>query len=95
MQVVLTAELEDLVKEEVASGSYQSPQEVIRDALQLLRERGEKKLEALQRDIQVGLDQLDQGEYDEYDEGNIRELAEDIKARGIQRLEARSRMTSR
>ncbi len=46
----------------------------------------ERKLESLRRDVQIGLDALDQGEYGEYDDP--RPLAAEIKARGRQRLES-------
>jgi putative addiction module CopG family antidote len=39
MNVSLTPELEQLVREKVASGLYQTASEVIRDALRLLKER--------------------------------------------------------
>jgi antitoxin ParD1/3/4 len=39
MNVSLTPELEQLVREKVASGLYQTASEVVRDALRLLKER--------------------------------------------------------
>ena len=88
MEVTLSPELEALIAEQVESGHYPSPGEVVRDALRLLQEKlklPERKLESLRQDIQVGLQALDRGEYDEYDEPG--HLATEIKARGRQRLE--------
>ena len=82
MEVTLSPELEELIAEQVESGHYPSPGDVVRDALRLLHEKiklPERKLESLRRDVQVGLQALDQGEYDEYDDP--RQLATEIKAR--------------
>jgi antitoxin ParD1/3/4 len=61
MNVSLTPELEKLVNDEVKSGRYKSASEVVREGLRLIRLR-ETKLQALRRDLQEGLDELDRGE---------------------------------
>ena len=61
MNVSLTPELEKLVAERVASGRYASASEVIREALRLLEERD--RLNRLRDDVQLGLEQLDQGRH--------------------------------
>ncbi len=89
MEIALSPELEDLITEQVESGSYPSPGEVVRDALRLFKEQldlRERKLASLRRDVQAGLDALDRGEYDEYDSDDIERLASEIKARGRERL---------
>jgi antitoxin ParD1/3/4 len=65
MNVSLTPQLEIYVKQKVASGMYNSVSEVMREALRLLEERDALKsikLEALRRDVQDGLDELDRGQ---------------------------------
>ena len=65
MNVSLSPELERRVAEKVASGLYTSASEVVREALRLLFEADElkaRRLEQLNTDIKVGLDQLDRGE---------------------------------
>ncbi len=65
MNVSLTPELERLVVEKVDSGLYRSASEVLREGLRLLRVRDAEqaaRLEALSRDVQEGLDELDRGE---------------------------------
>ena len=65
MNVTLTQELEGIVKERMASGLYNSPAEVLREALRLIAERDwllETQRELLRQDVQAGLDQLDRGE---------------------------------
>jgi antitoxin ParD1/3/4 len=64
MNVSLTPELEQFVNRKVESGKYQTASEVIRDGLRLLLEREElhqKKLDALRREIAIGIEQADQG----------------------------------
>ena len=84
MNVSLTAELEDLINEKVKSGMYQTASDVIREALRLLKERD--NFEVLRREVREGFAQIERGEYEEFDEHTIRNLAADIKARGIKRL---------
>ncbi len=65
MSVLLARELEELIQKKVKSGQYDSPNEVVREALQLLEERDklrEIKLEELRREIQIGIDEADRGE---------------------------------
>jgi antitoxin ParD1/3/4 len=66
VNVTLTQELEGIVKERMASGLYNSPAEVLREALRLIAERDwllEAQRELLRQDVQAGLDQLDRGEF--------------------------------
>ena len=61
MQINLTPELDRLVEEKVASGLYESPSEVVREALRLLFER-EPVLDWLRQEARRGFQQLDAGE---------------------------------
>lgn len=61
MQVNLTPELDRMVGERVASGLYESPSEVVREALRLMLER-ESGLDGLRRAAARGFDQLEAGE---------------------------------
>jgi antitoxin ParD1/3/4 len=66
MNVSLTPELEKIVAQKVASGRYSSASEVVREALRLFEERErlrELRLEELRKQIAVGLEQLDRGEF--------------------------------
>jgi antitoxin ParD1/3/4 len=85
MDVRLTPELERLIHDKVATGLYASQDEVIREALRLLRDRDELRLLAvddLRREVQKGLDQLDRGE-------SVLLDPERIKAEGRRRLAER------
>lgn len=64
--VNLTAELEEFVKAQVASGRFNSASEVHRAAIaEMAREEEERtlRLERLRKAIQLGADDLDQGRY--------------------------------
>jgi antitoxin ParD1/3/4 len=82
MDVTLTPELERLIHDKVASGLYTSEDEVIREALRLLKDRDELRIlavEDLRREVQKGLDQLDRGE-------SVLLDSERIQAEGRRRL---------
>jgi hypothetical protein len=46
----------------------------------------QRQLAALKRDIAVGTDQLDRGQYRTYDDANVMQLAEDVGRSGRERL---------
>ncbi len=87
MDVSLSTQNEKLIKEKMESGEYGSPDEVLGAALRLLDER-DKKLTALRADVQVGLDQLERGEYTEYTDETLHELFDNVTRRGRERLES-------
>lgn len=71
MNISITPELEKFVHAKVASGMYQSASELFREALRLLAERDaihKKRLEKLNQEIQIGLDQVKRGELISSDE---------------------------
>jgi antitoxin ParD1/3/4 len=58
MNVNLTPQLEDLVRQKVASGLYTSASEVVREALRLMDEKDRllgAKLDQMRQDIREGL----------------------------------------
>lgn len=85
MNISLTPELEQLVNDKVKTGLYQTASEVIREGLRLLRER-DQRVEALRRDIRAGFEAVERGEFIDYDEKNIKELVDRVKAKGQKRL---------
>ncbi len=88
MNIMLTPQLEKLVKEKLESGQYASAEEVFAEALRLLEWR-DKKLAALREDVRIGLEQLERGEYTEYTDETLHELFDEIEAEGMRELEAR------
>lgn len=49
-------------------------------------EEQERKLEALRAELQIGIDQLERGEYTSYDEQTLQNLFDTIDRRGRERL---------
>ncbi len=65
MNISLTPELEKLVQDKVDSGLYSSASEVIRESLRLLNQyenAQQYRLIQLQKEIELGLKQLEQGQ---------------------------------
>jgi len=67
MHISLTPELENSVKQKVASGYYNNASEVIRDALRFWETNEElvqhMKLEALKKRLSIGAEQAQQEEF--------------------------------
>ncbi len=90
LNISLTPELAALINEKVSSGMYHSASEVVREGLRLLKEQDEihrMRLEELKKEIAIGTEQLECGEYTVYSSG--KELAAKIKAEGRKRMESR------
>ena len=90
MNITLPPELEKMVEEKVKSGCYDSPSQVVREGLQLLREQDHIKqlrLEELRREIQKGIDDMREGRYTVYNADELDKLADKIISRGMRKLE--------
>ncbi len=75
MNVSLTPRLEKLVNGKVASGLYHSASEVVREGLRLLTQQDEirqQRLNALRREIALGLEDARRGELKPLDMGAIK-----------------------
>ncbi len=84
--ISLPPDQEARIKRRIAAGAYDSPSELVSEALRLFEayeEVHEAKLSALRADIDKGADQLDRGEGREYDGERIRRLAKE-RRRGHQ-----------
>jgi antitoxin ParD1/3/4 len=83
----LPPDLSQFVKAEVASGTFQTEEQVVIHSVQLLREHKEK-LERLRAAIRAAEEEIERGEYTEYDEVGLRQLFEEIKREGRRKYEA-------
>jgi putative addiction module CopG family antidote len=84
MNTPLTPKIEQFIKERLQSGSYNSATEVIEDAFDALTER--ENFQAVRAELDHADAQLERGEYTEYDQNTIRDMADQIKSRGQVRL---------
>lgn len=92
MDVLISKELENFISDQVKRGNYSSRDEVIGEALLLLRREEqlrEIQREELRKELQKALDQLRRGEGTSYSSGE--ELVEDIISRGTKRLAERQK----
>lgn len=81
MNISLTPHLEELIRAKIASGSYNSASEVVREALRLLEEEDQVrslKMQRLRQDIRDG---LDSGSSTVFDPKEIKRAGRDKKSR--------------
>jgi putative addiction module CopG family antidote len=92
MDILLSKELENFISDQVQRGHYLSTDEVIGEALLLLKREEqlrEIQREELRKELQPAIDQLRRGEGKAY--SSAEELVEDIISRGTQRLAERQK----
>ena len=83
-------ELQQIVRQELASGNYSSEDELLLEAVRLLHRR-EEDLRSFKAQLQGRLDQLDRGDAIELeDETALRAFFDDIQTRGRSRGETSS-----
>jgi antitoxin ParD1/3/4 len=88
MNISLTTELDNYVHQKVQSGLYHSASEVIREGLRLLKEQDALKsarLAQFEKELDLGIKQIESGEYIEVSAHELPQLAETIKADGRKR----------
>lgn len=90
MPITLTPELEKLVNDEIESGDFASPNEVLRESLLLLKEirlPRQTRLENLRREVQKGIDAKNDGKFATYLSAD--EMIEDVIKEARTEFEAR------
>jgi antitoxin ParD1/3/4 len=86
----LPPDLQQFVQDQLATGKYASASEVVSDAVRLMRER-DARLKELRRDIELGVKQLDDGDFIEIEsDAALHAFFEDIATRREQRMSAKS-----
>ena len=84
-------DLQQLVQEGLATGNYQSEDEMLLEALQLLRRR-DADLQRFKRNLKTRLDGLDRGEGIELqDDEALAEFLEDIEAEACSEIAAENK----
>ncbi len=90
MNITITGELEELINEQLKSGFFDSPNQVIREGLRLLREQNqlrEIRREELRSEIQKGVDAIKEGRFKTYNSAD--EMIEDVIGEARAEFEAR------
>jgi antitoxin ParD1/3/4 len=89
----LTDHFDQFIDQAVASGEFQNASEVVRAALRLLerqRAADEAKLAALRAAVQVGLDQLERGEFTAVQPHEVSDYIRRLSERASARVKATS-----
>jgi Arc/MetJ-type ribon-helix-helix transcriptional regulator len=92
VNTILTVELEKLVRESVERGDYENPDARVQEAVTRLLQENEA---GLRQAIEEGIDDLERGNYVDYDERTIADLANDVHQRGLKRLAERQKTGTR
>ena len=79
MQLTITPETEALLQQQLKSGRFQTPDDLIATALQVLADVTPKDLPALNAAIQEGLDDFDRG--DIYSESEARAYLASLRSK--------------
>ncbi len=91
MSHAFSSEIQSLIQEELASGRYQSEDEVILDALRVLRASQQRRLQ-WKRDVEARIDSLERGEGIELEgEEALGEFFDEIEAEVNAEIAARRR----
>lgn len=91
MNILLTSDLEDLINQKLESGQYNSPSEVVREGLLLLKAQDQLKelrRDELRREVMKGVEDIKQGRYRTYNSGE--ELAAEIIREGLKEITQRN-----
>jgi Arc/MetJ-type ribon-helix-helix transcriptional regulator len=86
MTIELPQEIEELVRSRVGRGDYASPERLVREAVERLLDLDEDERQELRQAVEEGLRDIERGDYSEYDEHTIKDLAEDVHQRGLERI---------
>jgi putative addiction module CopG family antidote len=86
MTIELPQEIEELVRSRVGRGDYASPERLVREAVERLLDLDEDERQELRQAVDEGLRDIERGDYSEYDEHTIKDLAKDVHQRGIERI---------
>ena len=85
MQIDLTPEQQDFVREAITSGRFERPEDAGRAAMDLWVERERRRSEILAA-VDIAKTSIDRGEGSEITQDSMRALAEDVKRRGRAQL---------
>jgi Arc/MetJ-type ribon-helix-helix transcriptional regulator len=85
MQIDLTPEQQDFVRQAVASGRFERPEDAVQAAMALWIERERRRAEILSA-VDIAKASIDRGEGIEITQDSMRALAEDVKRRGRMQL---------
>jgi Arc/MetJ-type ribon-helix-helix transcriptional regulator len=75
-------EIGDFIERQIALGHYRSEEDLVVDAVRIMREVNDQQRQFAE-DVQQGMDQLDRGEVNCYDENGLAQRFEELKNRAL------------
>jgi antitoxin ParD1/3/4 len=84
MHIHLPGDLEELVRRKVDAGEYETPSDLVIDAIQLLDAHDrvrQQQLDDLRREISLGLEESERGETEPFTKATLREIAPEGRKR--------------
>ena len=90
MTVEISSKRQQFVTDAIARGEYSTENELVDDALRILEER-KRTDEYLRREMLLGLEDFDRGDFEVFDDNSLKGLCEQIKTEGRRELERESR----
>jgi putative addiction module CopG family antidote len=87
VNITLDPELERTIRERIERGDYDNVDSLVDEAVHRLIEEDELDVDALRKELRRADAEIERGEGLEFDEQTTRRLAEDIRTRGLKRLQ--------
>lgn len=89
MQLTLPPELEKAVREKIERGEYESPEDLIQEAIHRLLNEEEADLDLIREKLRAADAEIDRGDCVNLGENEVQRLALEVSARGRKRLQER------
>jgi Arc/MetJ-type ribon-helix-helix transcriptional regulator len=86
--VAIGSDLKERITEKVKRGEYESAEDLVAEALERFLAEEEEDVQELRTMLRHAEQQIERGEYTDYDEHTIGSLADNVKAAGRARLSA-------
>ena len=94
IHISLPESLRQFVESQLGNGAFQDVSEYVRSLIEADQERkalDAAQLDELRRQVALGIEQLERGEFTTYDDATLHTLLDDIETRGKVLLAARQR----
>lgn len=88
MNISLPPKMARFIRGKVKAGQYTNASEVVRDAVRHMQEAEAADINWLRREVRAGFDDIENGDFIDYDEAGLSDLALRVKARGREALKA-------
>ncbi|NLF07051.1 MAG: hypothetical protein GX594_03595 [Pirellulaceae bacterium] len=82
----LPPDIAQFVEEQVAAGHYRSEQDVLVNAVRVLRSVQDRQIQ-FNEDVRLGMEQLERGEFNEYDAEGMQKRFEELKRQAALRAD--------